>query len=139
MRGDSDPTDQYQYRQRAGPPGCVIPAAGSAASTRRLLKPRRNLLSTRNGRFLAFSVLYISEGIPYGFTSVAMVAFMRQQGVSLESIGIFVGALFLPWAFKWAWAPLIDLIKLHPATHFIGDSGIKRKDLLSFLSCPLPF
>ena len=78
-----------------------------------MLNDRRNLLETRNGRFLTFSVLYISEGIPYGFTSVAMVAFMRQQGVSLELIGAFVAALFLPWAFKWAWAPLIDLIKLH--------------------------
>jgi MFS family permease len=72
----------------------------------------RNLLSTRNGRFLTFGILYISEGIPYGFTSVAMVAFMRQQDVSLELIGTFVAALFLPWAFKWAWAPLIDLIRL---------------------------
>ena len=72
----------------------------------------RNLLSTRNGRFLTFGILYISEGIPYGFTSVAMVAFMRQQSVSLELIGTFVAALFLPWAFKWAWAPLIDLIRL---------------------------
>ena len=78
-----------------------------------MLNRRRNLLETRNGRFLTFSILYISEGIPYGFTSVAMVAFMRQQGVSLELIGAFVAALFLPWAFKWAWAPLIDLIKLH--------------------------
>ena len=77
-----------------------------------MLSRRRNLLATRNGRFLTFSILYISEGIPYGFTSVAMVAFMRQQGVSLELIGAFVAALFLPWAFKWAWAPLIDLIKL---------------------------
>jgi PAT family beta-lactamase induction signal transducer AmpG len=72
----------------------------------------RNLLATRNGRFLTFALLYISEGIPYGFTSVAMVAFMRQQGVSLELIGTFMAALFLPWAFKWAWAPLIDLIRL---------------------------
>lgn len=73
----------------------------------------QNLLSTRNGRFLTFGILYISEGIPYGFTSVAMVAFMRQQGVSLELIGTFVAALFLPWAFKWAWAPLIDLVRLN--------------------------
>ena len=73
---------------------------------------RRNLLDTRNGRFTTFGVLYISEGIPYGFTSVAMVAFMRQYGVSLEAIGAFVAALFLPWAFKWAWAPLVDLVRL---------------------------
>jgi PAT family beta-lactamase induction signal transducer AmpG len=73
---------------------------------------RRNLLDTRNGRFLTFGFLYVSEGVPYGFTSVAMVAFMRQHGVSLEVIGAFSAALFLPWAFKWVWAPLIDLIRL---------------------------
>jgi len=73
---------------------------------------RRNLLDTRNGRFLTFGLLYVSEGIPFGFTSVAMVAFMRQHGVSLEAIGAFSAALFLPWAFKWAWAPLVDLIRL---------------------------
>ena len=73
---------------------------------------QRNLLGTRNGRFLTFGLLYISEGIPYGFTSVAMVAFMRQQGVSLETIGAFVAAMFMPWAFKWAWAPLVDLVRL---------------------------
>ncbi len=73
----------------------------------------KNLLSTRKGRFLTFGVLYISEGIPYGFTSTAMVAFMRTQGLSLEQIGAFVAALFLPWAFKWVWAPLIDLVKLN--------------------------
>lgn len=71
-----------------------------------------DLLATRNGRFLTFGVLYISEGIPYGFTSVAMVTFMRQHGVGLDLIGAFSAALFLPWAFKWAWAPLIDLIRL---------------------------
>ncbi|MGI9264465.1 MAG: MFS transporter [Gammaproteobacteria bacterium] len=73
----------------------------------------KNLLDTRNGRLLTFGLLYISEGIPYGFTSTAMVAFMRTEGISLELIGTFVAALFLPWAFKWAWAPLVDLIKLH--------------------------
>ncbi len=71
-----------------------------------------NLLDTRRGRLLTFGLLYVSEGIPYGFTSTAMVAFMRTERVSLELIGTFVAALFLPWAFKWAWAPLVDLIKL---------------------------
>jgi hypothetical protein len=45
-----------------------------------------NLLDTRNGRFLTFGLLYISEGIPYGFTSIAMVAFMRQQDVAIICI-----------------------------------------------------
>lgn len=71
-----------------------------------------NLLYSRNGRFLTFGLLYLSEGIPYGFTSVAMVTFMRVAGLSLDQIGIFTAALFVPWAFKFAWAPLIDLIRL---------------------------
>lgn len=41
-----------------------------------------------------------------------MVTFMRQQGLALDLIGFFVSALLLPWAFKWAWAPLIDLVRL---------------------------
>ena len=72
----------------------------------------KNLLDSTKGRFLTFGLLYISEGIPYGFTSTAMVAFMRTEGLSLSQIGTFVAALFLPWAFKWAWAPVIDLVKL---------------------------
>ena len=73
----------------------------------------KNLLDTRRGRFLTFGLMYISEGIPYGFTSSAMVAFMRTEGLSLSQIGAFTAALFIPWSFKWAWAPLIDLIRLH--------------------------
>ncbi len=33
---------------------------------------QNNLLESRKGRFLTFGLLYISEGIPYGFTSTAM-------------------------------------------------------------------
>ena len=71
-----------------------------------------NILGSRRGRLSAFGILYISEGIPYGFTTTAMVAFMRIEGLSLEQIGTFVAALFIPWSFKWLWAPLIDIVKL---------------------------
>ena len=71
-----------------------------------------NILSTTRGRFLTFFLLYVSEGLAYGFTSVAMVAYMRTAGLGLDQIGIFVAALFLPWGFKWAWAPVIDVVRL---------------------------
>ena len=57
--------------------------------------------------------MYISEGIPYGFTSAAMVAYLRAEGITLEQVGVFVAALFLPWSFKWAWAPLVDLFRFN--------------------------
>lgn len=74
---------------------------------------RINLLGSTWGRYLAFGLMYVSEGIPYGFTSVAMVAIMRTEGISIFLIGAFSAALLVPWSFKWAWAPAIDLIKLH--------------------------
>ena len=57
--------------------------------------------------------MYISEGIPYGFTSAAIVAYLRSEGLGLDDIGLFVAALFLPWTFKWAWAPLVDLFRFN--------------------------
>ena len=71
------------------------------------------LLESRNGRLSTFGILYISEGIPYGFTSIAMVTFLRQNGMALDQIGLFVATLFIPWTFKFAWAPVIDLVKLN--------------------------
>jgi len=41
-----------------------------------------------------------------------MVAFMRIEGLSLEQIGGFVAALFIPWSFKWLLAPVVDIVKL---------------------------
>jgi PAT family beta-lactamase induction signal transducer AmpG len=52
----------------------------------------------------------MTEGIPLGFTATALVTQMRRQGVSQEAIGLFVGTLYLPWAWKWAMGPVVDLI-----------------------------
>lgn len=57
--------------------------------------------------------MYVSEGIPYGFTATAVVAHLRGEGVALDDIGMLVAALFLPWSFKWAWAPLVDLFRFN--------------------------
>jgi PAT family beta-lactamase induction signal transducer AmpG len=72
----------------------------------------RDLLGSRRGRLATFGILYVSEGIPLGFAAVAMAAYMRRQGLDVGQIGAFVGSFYLPWAFKWAWAPLVDLVKL---------------------------
>jgi PAT family beta-lactamase induction signal transducer AmpG len=71
-----------------------------------------NILASRAGRLATFGMLYVSEGIPLGFAAVAMVAYMQRQGLDVAKIGSFVGAFYLPWAFKWAWAPIIDLVRL---------------------------
>jgi PAT family beta-lactamase induction signal transducer AmpG len=69
-----------------------------------------NLLATRNGRLAAFFALYLTEGIPLGFTATAIATHMRRQGLGPAEIGAFVGSLYLPWAFKWAFGPFVDVL-----------------------------
>jgi len=70
--------------------------------------PLPDLLATKNGRLAAFFLLYMTEGIPLGFTATAIGTQMRRQGLSPEVIGVFVGSLYLPWAFKWIAGPFVD-------------------------------
>ena len=68
-----------------------------------------DLLASRKGRLTAFFLLYVTEGIPLGFTATAIAAQMRRQGLGPAAIGAFVGSLYLPWAFKWAVGPFVDV------------------------------
>ena len=67
-------------------------------------------LATRAGRLLSFFLLYVSEGIPLGFTATVIATHMRREGVDPAVIGAYVGSLYLPWAFKWVFGPIIDTI-----------------------------
>jgi MFS transporter, PAT family, beta-lactamase induction signal transducer AmpG len=69
-----------------------------------------NLLATKFGRMSAFFALYLTEGVPLGFTATAIATQMRRQGLGPAEIGAFVGTLYLPWAFKWAVGPFVDVL-----------------------------
>ncbi len=69
-----------------------------------------DLLGTRRGRLATFFLLYVSEGIPLGFTALTLATHMRREGVDPAVIGAYVGSLYLPWAFKWAFGPIVDTI-----------------------------
>ncbi|NBC22179.1 MAG: MFS transporter [Gammaproteobacteria bacterium] len=73
----------------------------------------KNMLDTRKGRLTTFGILYICEGIPLGFAAVAIATYMRREGLDVAQVGAFVASFYLPWAFKWAWAPLVDLVTLN--------------------------
>ena len=60
--------------------------------------------------FASFAILfalYFSQGLPSGLLAHALPAIMREQGVSLEYIGL-IKLLALPWALKFIWAPYVD-------------------------------
>jgi len=68
-----------------------------------------NLLETRIGRLTAFFFLYMTQGIPFGFTSIAVATQMRREGVGPAAIGSFVATLYIPWAWKWMIGPVVDV------------------------------
>ena len=79
-----------------------------------------NLLATRRGRLFAFFALYVTEGIPLGFAATAIATQLRRQGVGPAEIGAFVASFYLPWAFKWAFGPLVDVFRSRRFGHRRG-------------------
>ncbi|MEZ4252672.1 MAG: MFS transporter [Polyangiales bacterium] len=57
--------------------------------------------------YLVLGVLYVVQGMPFGFQASALGLYLRSEGVSLTAVGL-AGALALPWLLKALWAPLVD-------------------------------
>lgn len=59
-------------------------------------------------RLAVMSALYVAQGIPYGFVTVTLAAYLASRGATEGQVGELVAFSMLPWAFKWLWAPLVD-------------------------------
>ena len=62
---------------------------------------------TRRHKILLLTALYVAQGLPYGFFTQALPVLLRDAGLSLKAISA-TSLLFLPWALKFLWAPLVD-------------------------------
>jgi PAT family beta-lactamase induction signal transducer AmpG len=75
--------------------------------------------------------LYLTQGLPHGFFSQALPTLLRQQGMSLEAIGL-MSLVSLPWVLKFLWAPLLD--HYQPLKRFTGgriDGHIRKTWIIS--------
>src|SRR3954467_5072443 len=101
-----------------------------------------NLLASRRGRLAAFFLLYITEGVPLGFAATAIATQLRRMGVGPAEIGAFVGMFYLPWAFKWAFGPFVDVFRSQRFGHRRGwillTQVVMAITLLSLGLVPLP-
>ena len=69
-----------------------------------------NTLPIKTVSALSLSVvvlLYLAHALPLYFYNVALPAILRHQGVDLRWIGM-LSLLYIPWAFKFFWASLLD-------------------------------
>jgi PAT family beta-lactamase induction signal transducer AmpG len=55
------------------------------------------------------ATLYYAQGLPFGLVRQLAVVFFRDQGASLQSLGL-VSLYGLPWTLKFLWSPWIDTV-----------------------------
>jgi PAT family beta-lactamase induction signal transducer AmpG len=91
-----------------------------------------NLLATRRGRRVLFSILYLSEGAPIGFIWWALPTKLRAAGIDIGTITGLTSLLVLPWVFKFVWSPFIDGVR---TSHWTLRSWILSMQLL--MGCSL--
>jgi MFS transporter, PAT family, beta-lactamase induction signal transducer AmpG len=76
-----------------------------------------NPIGTKTGRLFSFFLLYLTEGIPYGFATLALLTQLRRADIPAEQLGAFTGFILLPWSFKWVMGPFVDLISFGKLGH----------------------
>ncbi|MGD8341004.1 MAG: MFS transporter [Gammaproteobacteria bacterium] len=66
------------------------------------------LTESRVLRYATFTILYVAQGFPFGLVSIALPAYLAEQGADPAAIGSFIAIASLPWTFKLFAGPLMD-------------------------------
>jgi len=70
-------------------------------------------------RILTVLLLGFSSGLPLALTGATLAVWLTESGVDLKSIGLFA-LVGTPYIYKFAWAPLIDHVRLPVLTRLFG-------------------
>ena len=63
----------------------------------------------RSHKLSLLIALYVAQGLPFGFFTLALPVVLREAGYSLTAISA-LSLLYLPWALKFLWAPFLDRV-----------------------------
>ncbi|WP_116812704.1 MFS transporter [Steroidobacter cummioxidans] len=74
---------------------------------------------SRSYKITLLIALYMAQGIPFGFFTLALPVLLREAGYSLTQISL-LSFVALPWVLKFLWAPVLD------------HTGTRRAWLLGF-------
>lgn len=59
-------------------------------------------------RLFTLCLLYVAQGIPWGFTAITIPTYVAGKGGDAGAVGSALAMTTLPYAFKWVWGPIID-------------------------------
>ena len=76
------------------------------------------------------------------FVGTAVAFQLRKMGVGPAEIGAFVGSFYLPWAFKWAFGPFVDVFRSKRLGHYrawiLGTQLVMVATLVVLVGVDLP-
>lgn len=61
-------------------------------------------------RLATLVILYVAQGIPWGFMATTIPAYLASRGLDSGAVGVALATTTLPFTFKWIWGPVIDAV-----------------------------
>ncbi len=89
----------------------------------------QTLVDSYQARVLTLCVLYLAQGIPWGFMTVTFVTYLAAEGVAAKDLAMLLTLGTLPWSIKFLWGPIIDRYQYRPMGRrrpwiLVAQSGI---------------
>ena len=96
------------------------------------------LIDNRKHRITLLCALYVAQGIPWGFMTIALISYLTDRGVGDAQAGELTALVLLPWTFKIVWGPLIDTLTIRSMGRrrpwIIGAEFLMAVSLLGLLT-----
>ncbi len=67
-----------------------------------------SLAERKRLRLATLVILYVAQGIPWGFMATTIPAYLASRGLDAGAVGVALATTTLPYTFKWIWGPIID-------------------------------
>jgi MFS transporter, PAT family, beta-lactamase induction signal transducer AmpG len=86
-------------------------------------------------KYLLLSLLVFSRWVVYGFTDIALIAVLRQEGATLAQVSMLIAVGFL-FLFKFLWSPIVDRYRFgqsHYKSWFLIMQALTAAGLLPLL------
>lgn len=83
---------------------------------------------TRSYKITLLIALYMAQGLPFGFFTLALPVLLREAGYSLTQISL-LSFVALPWVLKFLWAPFLD----HTGTRRVWLLGFQLTSIVGAL------
>ncbi|MEM9478742.1 MAG: MFS transporter [Verrucomicrobiota bacterium] len=66
------------------------------------------LESSPRFRLLVLCLLYLAQGLPFGFVTGTLAGYLADKGYGLKEVAEITFVAQFPWTFKFIWGPIID-------------------------------